>query len=106
VTGFSGEKGTFLQREFKSFKKLMGKCRGIRRLGGAALDMCYLANGTFDGFWEFNLAPWDVSASYVICSESGIEVVDMDNNAFSPLNKSFVACNPLLKKEFLRVLNQ
>ena len=90
----------------KIFRKLASKSRGVRRLGSAALDMCYVALGTFDAFWESNLAPWDVSASAVICFESGIEVKNLKGEPFTPFNYDFVAANGPLMKELLKTLNE
>ena len=61
VTGFSSEKGQVSEDEFALFKKISTNSRGVRRLGSAALDMCYVAAGFFDGFWEKSLAPWEMS---------------------------------------------
>jgi myo-inositol-1(or 4)-monophosphatase len=65
----------------------------IRRLGSAALDMCYLAAGRFDGFWEVNLNPWDVAASYLIMLEAGGKVTDFFGNEYSIYSKQILATN-------------
>src|SRR5690554_3403313 len=52
--------------------------RAIRRLGAAAIELCYVANGNFDGYWEKNLKPWDVAASGIICLEAGVKITDFD----------------------------
>ena len=106
ITGFSTEKGQVFQKEFRIFKDLAIKSRGVRRLGSAALDMCYVAAGGFDGFWESNLAPWDVAASGVVCLESGIEVRNLKGEPFSPFNHDFVAARPSLMKELLKAFNK
>jgi myo-inositol-1(or 4)-monophosphatase len=76
VTGFKSEKGVWEESEFVEFKKLFRVSRGIRRMGSAALDICYVALGIFDGFWERGLAPWDVAAAGLIASEAGAIVTD------------------------------
>ncbi len=99
VTGFSSEKGDMFDREFDILKKIVSKCRGIRRMGSAALDLCYLAEGIFDCFWERGLAPWDVSAAGLICLESGVHVTDYKNKVFHPFQDSVIACRrPLYDK--------
>jgi len=99
ITGFSSEKGQVYEEEFKLFKKLSSNTRGVRRLGSAALDMCYVASGIFDGFWESGLAPWDVSASGLICQEAGVQVTGYNGEAFSPFSDNFlVARLPLYKQ--------
>lgn len=96
ITGFSSEKGQVYEDEFRLFKKISSNTRGVRRLGSAALDMCYVAAGIFDGFWESGLAPWDVSASGLICQEAGVNVTDYKGRAFSPFSDNFlVARQPL-----------
>jgi len=104
-TGFAGEKGIKFEKEFEVFKKMMMNSRGVRRLGSAALDLSYLAKGSWQGFWEKGLSPWDVAAAGLICQEAGIEVVDLQGQAFSPFNASIVACAPSIKSELLVQLN-
>jgi myo-inositol-1(or 4)-monophosphatase len=91
VTGFSSEKGQVSEDEFSLFKKISTNSRGVRRLGSAALDMCYVAAGFFDGFWEKSLAPWDVSASGLICDEAGVKVTDYNGKPFSPFSDNYLA---------------
>lgn len=91
VTGFSSEKGIMKKKELKQFQVLMQKSRGIRRLGSAALDMCMVSRGIFDGFWESGLAPWDVSASSIICQEVGVIVSDYKGEDFHPFQKNILA---------------
>lgn len=90
ITGFSSEKGQVYEEEFRLFKKISENTRGVRRLGSAALDMCYVAAGIFDGFWESGLAPWDVSASGLICQEAGVKVTDYGGKGFSPFSDNFL----------------
>lgn len=106
ITGFSTEKGQVFAKEFKIFKDLAIKSRGVRRLGSAALDMCYVAAGVFDGFWESRLAPWDVAASGVVCQEAGVEVKNLKGEPFSPFNKDFVAARPILMKDLLKAFGK
>lgn len=91
ITGFSSEKGQVYEDEFRLFKKISSNTRGVRRLGSAALDMCYVAAGIFDGFWESGLAPWDVSASGLICQEAGVKVTNYAGKSFSPFSDNFLA---------------
>ncbi len=87
ATGFATEKGIVFDNEFKTFKDMMSHCRAIRRMGSAALDLCYTASGIYDGFWERGLAPWDLAAAAVICSESGVVVTEYEGkelDIFSP----------------------
>ncbi|MBY0414121.1 MAG: hypothetical protein K2Q18_08140, partial [Bdellovibrionales bacterium] len=101
VTGFATEKGPVFDEEFNLFKQMMGKSRGIRRMGSAALDLCYVTRGVFDCFWERGLAAWDVSAAGLICQESGVTVTDYEGQAFHPFQATIVAARSPLHKEIL-----
>ncbi|HEY3169185.1 MAG TPA: inositol monophosphatase family protein, partial [Candidatus Binatia bacterium] len=71
ATGFPydrREKADFYLTFFKAF---MTRCQGIRRNGSAALDLCYVACGRLDGFWELKLKPWDIAAGALILAEAG-----------------------------------
>ncbi|MFG1500835.1 inositol monophosphatase family protein [Halobacteriovorax sp. XZX-3] len=99
ATGFATEKGKPFNDEFKKFKKVMVNISAVRRLGSAAIDLCYVARGIFDGFWEKGLAPWDVAAGKIICSEAGAKVTEYnghDHNIFS--ETIIVGRNPLYEK--------
>lgn len=101
VTGFATEKGPVFDEEFDLFKHMMGKSRGIRRMGSAALDLCYVARGVFDCFWEKGLAAWDVSAAGLICQEAGVVVSDYEGQKFHPFQATIVAARASLHKEIL-----
>lgn len=101
VTGFATEKGPVFDQEFELFKKLMGKSRGIRRMGSAALDLCYVARGVFDCFWERGLAAWDVSAAGLICLEAGVVVTDYEGQKFHPFQATITAARAPLHNEIL-----
>ena len=100
-TGFAGEKGIKFEQEFEIFKRVMMASRGVRRLGSAALDLCYLAKGFWHGFWEKGLAPWDTAAGSLICKEVGLEVFSLETDKFTPFNKSIVVCSPDIKRELI-----
>jgi len=77
----------------------------IRRLGSAAMDICYLACGRFDGFWEVNLNAWDVAAGYLILNEAGGKVTDFFGKDYSIYNKQILASNDRkLHDEMMEVL--
>ena len=101
VTGFATEKGPVFDQEFDLFKHMLGKSRGIRRMGSAALDLCYVARGVFDCFWEKGLAAWDVSAAGLICLEAGVKVSDYEGQKFHPFQETIVASRDPLHKEIL-----
>jgi len=101
VTGFATEKGQSLEQEFTRFKNVMKRVRAVRRLGSAALDLCYVAEGIFDGFWEIGLAPWDVAAAGLICQEAGVKITNIKNEKFTPFSDSFLAARGPLHRKLL-----
>lgn len=78
---------------FSIFERLVTEGLPVRRLGSAALDLCWVACGRFDGFWEYNLNPWDIAAGYLIVEEAGGMVTDFKNNPYSVWDKETLATN-------------
>jgi myo-inositol-1(or 4)-monophosphatase len=78
VTGFPYDTWNTEKDNFKNFEKLAKTTQGVRRLGSAALDGCYVAAGRFDGFWELTLKPWDIAAAGLIAEEGGARVTATD----------------------------
>src|SRR5690606_25865960 len=76
-----------------TFHRLVRKGLPVRRLGSAALDLCWVACGRFDGFWEFNLNPWDIAAGYLLVQEAGGKVSDFSGNPYSIWDKETLATN-------------
>jgi myo-inositol-1(or 4)-monophosphatase len=81
VTGFPYDTWDTKLDNFKYFERLAKKTQGVRRLGSAALDGCYVAAGRFDGFWEFALRSWDIAAAGLIAEEAGARVTTLDGRA-------------------------
>ena len=95
VTGFPYDTWNTELDNFKYFERLAKKTQGVRRLGSAALDACYVAAGRFDGFWEFKLKPWDVAAGGLIAAEAGATVTAIDGRAdFLSAPLSILATTP------------
>jgi len=94
---------------FDTITERMENClkaaQGIRRLGSAAIDICAVACGRFDGFWEQNLHPWDTAAAMVIASEAGALVTDFANQPFSMDKKEILATNGHIHREMLSLLD-
>lgn len=105
VTGFACEKGEVFNKEFALFKNMMRESRGIRRMGSAALDLCLVAQGIFDAFWERGLSPWDVAAASLILKEAGGVVSDYNGQAFNPFQETIVGSKKSLHSSVLKVLN-
>ena len=81
VTGFPYDTWDTKLDNFKYFERLAKKTQGVRPLGSAALDGCYVAAGRFDGFWEFALRSWDIAAAGLIAEEAGARVTTLDGRA-------------------------
>ena len=74
VTGFPYDRGKRADYYLKFYKEFVRNSHGLRRLGSAALDLCYVACGRFDAYWEFNLNAWDIAAGVLIAQEAGAKV--------------------------------
>jgi len=95
VTGFPYDAWNTDQDNFANFVKFGKMTQGVRRLGSAALDLCYVAAGRFDGFWELALKPWDVAAGGLICKEAGAHVTNVNGGAdYISHPQSVVATTP------------
>ncbi len=92
-------------KNIDNFKKLLVRSMAIRRAGSAALDLCYVACGRFDGFWEMDLHPWDSAAAQLIVKEAGGEVTKFDGTAYTPYNRNILATNHLLHKKMVSLLS-
>lgn len=105
VTGFPYDAWDTDQDNFANFVHFAKLTQGVRRLGSAALDLCYVAAGRFDGFWEMALNPWDVAAGGLIAQEAGAHVtnVDGDNDFLSP-PQSVIAATPAIHALLLEEL--
>ena len=88
------------------FGAFLGQARAVRRLGSAALDLCYVAAGRFEGFWEQHLKPWDVSAGALIVAEAGGRVTGMDGAPFDPGAAHLVASNGHVHDGMLAVIGE
>jgi len=106
ATGFPYEKSEVLDRNLEFFNYFSIHSRGVRRLGSAALDLCYVAAGHFDGFWELLVSPWDVAAGYLIAREAGAMVTSADGGFLKlEMKATILAANPGLHALLLRVLH-
>ncbi len=105
VTGFPYDIWTNPDNNLDNFARFAVRSHGVRRLGSAALDLCYVAAGRFDGYWEVRLKPWDVAAGGLIAAEAGAKVTNLQGGAdyLSP-PQSIVAANAALHAEMLKVL--
>jgi myo-inositol-1(or 4)-monophosphatase len=93
VTGFPYDVHKRIPEIIGLFGEFVGKARAVRRLGSAALDLCYVAAGRMDGFWEQDLKPWDIAAGALIVEEAGGKVTDFDGAPFSSRRHQLLATN-------------
>ncbi|MDP2778334.1 MAG: inositol monophosphatase family protein [Anaerolineales bacterium] len=105
VTGFPYDTWNTELDNFKYFERLAKKTQGVRRLGSAALDACYVAAGRFDGFWEFALRPWDIAAAGLIAEEAGARVTAIDGGPeYISAPQSILAAAPGVYEKILAEL--
>ena len=104
VTGFPYDLLEDVTGNLRLFARFMAEVRAIRRDGSAALDMCYVAAGRYEGFWEEKLGPWDTAAGSILVAEAGGQVSDFSGEAFNCYGKQVLASNGVLHREMLRLL--
>ena len=104
VTGFPYNLKDLFEPLLTRFSRCMKASQGVRRLGSAAIDICFLACGRFDGFWEQNLKPWDTAAAELIAREAGAVVTDFSNQPFTIDKSEILATNGKIHKEMLLLL--
>ena len=88
------------------FNEFLMTAQAIRRLGSAALDICYVASGRMDGFWEVNLHPWDTAAAVLITTEAGGKVTDFTGRIYSIYQKNILLSNGLIHEQMIEVLKR
>jgi myo-inositol-1(or 4)-monophosphatase len=106
VTGFPYDLRVDLEANLRLFNRFMAQARAIRRDGAAALDLCYLAAGRIDGFWEVRLQPWDVMAGALMVEEAGGRVTRFDGTPLGLAADEVVASNGPLHDAMLAVLHE
>jgi myo-inositol-1(or 4)-monophosphatase len=84
------------------FARLVRKGIPVRRLGSAAIDLCWVAAGRFDGYYEHKLNAWDSAAGFLLVEEAGGKVTDFKGAAYSPYQPQLVATNGVIHNELLR----
>lgn len=106
VTGFPYTYINIPNGPLEIFERFIRKGVPVRRLGSAAIDLCWVACGRFDGFYEHKLEAWDSAAGYLIVTEAGGTVTDFEGNPFSPYQHRILATNGKIHAEMLDVINQ
>lgn len=104
VTGFPYDIRDSKENNLNHFCNFAVRAQAIRRPGSAVLDLCYLAAGRFDGFWEMKLYPWDMAASSLIVQESGGMITDFKGGGFSVYKGKMLASNGRIHKDMVNIL--
>jgi len=106
ATGFAYDRWHSEDDNLEEHDRFVKVTRGVRRCGAAALDLAFVADGTFDGYWEQNLKPWDVAAGTVLVTEAGGTVTDYLGEATTPEAGQIVCGSPGLHGAILRLVHE
>lgn len=104
ATGFAYNFTEIERNNVAEFNRFIKKCHAIRRDGVAAVDLCYIACGRYDGFWELYLQPWDIAAGALIVKEAGGEVSLFDGRPLDIFDVEIVASNGQVHQEMLEII--
>ncbi len=106
ATGFPYDRREHLPFYLSYLEAFLATALDIRRFGSAALDLCYVAAGRFDGFWEWKLHPWDTAAGWLIVEEAGGRITDFRGRAYDPRLPQVLATNGPIHAQALEVLER
>jgi myo-inositol-1(or 4)-monophosphatase len=106
ATGFGYSVVGAREDNVEEFRHVQARSRGVRRCGAAALDLALVADGTYDGYWEFMLQPWDVAAGAALVKAAGGKVTDFRDADVNVLNGAVVASNGHVHRELLDALRE
>ncbi|MBA5875635.1 MAG: inositol monophosphatase [Nitrospira sp. CR1.2] len=106
VTGFAYNIRETADNNLDHFSRISLRAQAIRRTGSAALDLCYVASGRFDGYWEVKLSPWDMAAGIVMVREAGGVVSGFGQDRFSLYGHELVATNGRIHRQLLDAIHQ
>ncbi|HEY9680895.1 MAG TPA: inositol monophosphatase family protein [Oculatellaceae cyanobacterium] len=104
ATGFPADTSTATFNNLEIFQELTNKTHGVRRDGSAALDLCFVAAGRLDAFWELKLSPWDVAAGSLIVEEAGGKVTNLVSGEFDIYSGHILASNGLIHQDIVQIL--
>lgn len=106
LTGFPYDRRQRSEFYLRFYQAFMVCTQGIRRSGSAALDLCYVACGRADGFWEWRLHPWDTAAGALIVEEAGGKMSNFSGGPFDIAGEQTLASNGSISQEMIGVLQQ
>jgi len=104
ATGFPYDVRVSQENNISHFNNFIIRAQGIRRCGSAAMDLCYVACGRYDGFWELKLKPWDMAAGTLIVQEAGGQVSDFRGGVFSVFGSEILATNGSIHQQMVDIL--
>lgn len=104
-TGFVHENEDMVEENIRHFSNFIRRAQAVRRDGSAALDLCYVACGRFDGFWELGLNPWDTAAGVLIAEEAGATVSLFSGGEYNIYIKEVLCSNPRIHQEMMGILS-
>lgn len=106
ATGFPYDRRTSSDNNFDAFVTIKRRCQAVRRCGSAAIDLCLVADGTYDGYWERKLRSWDIAAGIALVRAAGGRVTDFDRTSDSLASGHVVATNGLLHEQLTDELDR
>ncbi|MBT4318182.1 MAG: inositol monophosphatase [Candidatus Marinimicrobia bacterium] len=101
VTGFGYNHDVNWELNMKLFKHFTDNTQGVRRLGAASIDLCHLATGIVDGFWEYDLKPWDTAAGKLIVEEAGGKITKLNGDKFNIYQNQILASNKIIHEDLV-----
>jgi len=106
VTGFGYRHDSKWNTNMNLFKEFTDVTQGVRRLGAAAVDICHAASGAVDGFWEFDLNPWDVAAGILIAERAGAKVSKMNGEQYSIYDDQILISNGIIHQDMINIIDK
>jgi len=105
ISGFAYERGEIMKKNLENIEKIFNAgAQGIRRTGSASLDLCYVACGRVDSFWESDLKPWDIAAGSLIVTEAGGKMTGIKGEKYHPMMVDIIASNSKIHDQMIKVL--
>lgn len=104
ATGFAYDHDQYADAYLRPVAAVLAEVNGLRRLGSAALDLCWVACGRFDGYWEYSIGPWDAAAGAVVAMEAGATVTDAQGGRVGSDLRQVLAANPDLHPQLLELI--
>ncbi|MDI6825882.1 MAG: inositol monophosphatase family protein [Candidatus Aenigmarchaeota archaeon] len=105
ATGFAYERGSIMKKNLEKIEKFLSSgIHGIRRTGSAAIDLCHVACGKADGYWEYHLKQWDHAAGSLIVTEAGGKITKINGEDYEVFKNDIVASNSKIHEQMLKIL--